>query len=293
MDQHDLRARAIALYDRFTHETHDRRAFMADLTKLAGSVAAANALLLGIAASPAAATIIASNDKRLRTQEVSWQTGAGRQMKGYWARPVAAQGKLPAVIVIHENRGLNEHIRDVARRVALEGFIALAPDFLSPVGGTPADEDRAREMIGALDLAASVADGTATVRWLKADKRTSGKIGAIGFCWGGAMINRLAVASGTALAAAVSYYGPTPTPDQAADVKAPILLHYAGTDDRVNATAPAWIAALKAAKVPVQAHFYRGAHHAFNNDTSPERYHAAAAKLAWGRTVAFLKQHLA
>lgn len=293
MEDDDLRARAIALYDRFTHVTHDRRAFMADLTRLAGSAAAANALLLGIAADPAAATIVPANDPRLHTSEVDWPSGPERTMKGYVARLTAAPTRRPAVIVIHENRGLNDHIRDVARRIALEGFTALAPDFLSPVGGTPADEDRARTMIGQLDLARSVADAVSAVRLMKAARTSTGAVGAIGFCWGGAMTNRLAIAAGTDLRAAVPYYGPAPAPEEAAKIKAAMLLHYAGNDDRVNATARPWIAALQAAHVPVEAFFYEGASHAFNNDTSAERYDRAAAELAWGRTIAFLKLRLA
>ncbi|PTD26245.1 carboxymethylenebutenolidase [Sphingomonas fennica] len=292
MTDKDLRARAIALYDRFTHDHHNRRAFLAELTTLAGSAAAANALAAAIAADPAAAAIVPADDKRLKTGEASWKTGTDRTMTGYRASPANAKGPLPAVLVIHENRGLNDHIRDVTRRVALEGFLAVAPDFLSPAGGTPADEAKAREMIGALDLAAAVQDGAATVRWLKTDKAGNGKVGAVGFCWGGAMANRIAVAAGSALSAAVPYYGPAPDPAEAARVKAAMLLHYAGTDERVNATAKPWIEALKAAGMPVQSYFYEGTFHAFNNDTSAERYNKAAADLAWDRTIRFLKERL-
>ncbi len=294
MTDPDLRRRAIALYDRFTHEHHDRRAFMADLVKLAGSAAAAQALLLGIAADPATAAIVAPDDKRVRTTTIRWTTAPGRTLTGYRAVPAAANGgRLPAVLVIHENRGLNDHIRDVARRIALAGFRAVAPDFLSPSGGTPADEDKARAMIAALDLAQTTADAVASVRMLAADPRATGKVGAVGFCWGGALTNRLAVAAGAALAAAVPYYGPAPDPSEAAKVHAAMLLHYGGLDERVNATGRPWLAALQAAKVPVHAYFYAGANHAFNNDTAPDRYDAAAAKLAWDRTIAFLKEHLA
>ena len=293
MDKDELRARAIRLYDRFTHETHDRRAFVAELTALAGGAAAANALLLGIAADPAAATIVAADDPRLATGMRSWTSAPGRTINGYWARPQAARGPLPAVLVIHENRGLNAHIRDVARRIALEGFNAFAPDFLSPAGGTPADEDRAREMIGALDLTATTADAVSAVRYLTGVRGSTGKVGAVGFCWGGALTNRLAVAAGPALEAAIPYYGPAPDPSEARRVKAAMLLHYAGLDARVNATGRPWVAALQAAHVPVQAFFYDDANHAFNNDTAADRYNAAAAHLAWSRTIAFLHQHLA
>ena len=192
-------------------------------------------------------------------------------------------------MVIHENRGLNDHTHDVARRVAFAGFVAVAPDFLSPVGGTPADENAAREMIGKLDLAVTVADAVATVAWLRRVSQSSGKVGAVGFCWGGAMVNRIAVAAGTALSAGVAYYGPAPAPAEAARVKASLMLHYAGIDERVNASGRPWIEALKAARVTTEAFVYGGVNHAFNNDTSVGRYDKAAADLAWGRTTAFLK----
>lgn len=295
MTDDSLRRRAIALYDHFTHTGLDRRAFMADLTKLAGSAAAANALLGTIAASPAAAAIVAADDKRLKAQDAEIPLAGGRSYKAYFAAPAKVAKPLPAVIVVHENRGLNEHTRDVARRVALAGHMAVAVDFLSPAGGTPADEDKAREMIGALDIPASVADGVAIVQLLRKGEggaRVNGKVGVVGFCWGGAMANRLAVAAGDALAASVPYYGPAPDPSQAAQVKAAMLLHYAETDERVNKTAQPWIDALKAAKVPVEAHFYPGTQHAFNNDTSAARYDKEAADLAWQRTLAHFAHYL-
>ncbi|PTQ12309.1 carboxymethylenebutenolidase [Sphingomonas oleivorans] len=292
MDETELRARAIALYDRFTHVTHDRRAFMGEMAKLAGSAAAANALVASIAASPAAAAMVDPADKRLVTGNIAWPGSGGHRLSGYFARPRAVRGKLPTVIVVHENRGLNGYIQDVTRRLALAGFLALAPDFLSPAGGTPANEDQAREMIGKLDLPATVADGVATIAWLKTRPRSNGKVGVIGFCWGGALVDRLAVAAGAGLDAGVSFYGPPPPPAEAAKVKAPLLLHYAGTDERVNAGAAAWVEALKAARVPVTRHDYPGTQHAFHNDTSAARYNAEAAKLAWDRSIAFLKEHL-
>ncbi len=293
MTDKDLRARAIALYDRFTHDHHDRRAFLADLTKLAGSAAAANTLAAAIAANPAAAAIVPADDKRLKTGETSWNTASDRTMNGYWASPVAVKTPLPAVIVIHENRGLNDHVRDVTRRVALEGFHALAPDFLSPAGSARPDEAKAREMIAALDLALAVQDGAATVRMVKADKKGNGKVGVIGFCWGGCDDQPHRRRRRVCAVCRRAILGPAPDPAEAAKVKSPMLLQYAGTDDRVNKTAEPWIAALKAAKVPVQAYFYEGTNHAFNNDTSAERYNKAAADLAWGRTIAFLKERLA
>lgn len=288
----EMRTAAIALYDRFTHEGMDRRAFMTQLTKIAGGAAAANALLLAIAADPAAAAIIPEGDSRLQTRMIEWELTPGRKMKGYGAAPADAPAGLPMVIVIHENRGLNEHTRDVARRIALAGFSAIAPDFLSPVGGTPADEDAARETIGKLDLAATVADGKAFIDWLSSPAGGSRKVGAVGFCWGGGMVNRLAVAAGSSLSAGVSFYGPAPDPAEAVKVEAPLLIHLAGLDKRVNATALPWAAALEAAGKKVISFVYPGVNHAFHNDTSAQRYDRAAAELAWDRTIGFFTQHL-
>ncbi len=285
-----IRAEAIRLHDRFTHEGGDRRAFMADMTRLAGGVAAAELLLGAIAADPAAAAIVAEDDARLETSYVDW-ADSGRQGRGYLVRPRGA-GRLSGVIVIHENRGLTPHIRDVARRMALAGHVALAPDLLAPLGGTPADEDAGRAMIGKLDLAAATADALAVSRWLARGRRSSGRIGVVGFCWGGAMVDRMAVAGGRAIDAGVAYYGPAPNPSEAAKVQMPLLLHFAGLDDRVNKGGEAWAAALKAAGKDVTAWTYPGVNHAFNNDGSAERYDPAAAALAWGRTTAFLAEHL-
>jgi carboxymethylenebutenolidase len=281
----DIRQQAIALYDRFTHEGMPRRDFMTRMVALAGSAAAAEALIAGIAASPAAAAVVPADDKRL--------TAAMRVIDGtraYVAEPRSRSLK-PTVLVIHENRGLNEHTRDVARRLALAGYRAVAPDFLTPVGGTPADEDRARDLIGKLDLAKTTAAGVAMVKTLNATSR-GGKVGAVGFCWGGAYVNRLALAASTALSAGVAYYGPAPNPSEAAKIRTPLLLHYAGLDERVNATGKPWVAALQAARKPVESFTYEGVNHAFNNDTSAERYNKAAADLAWGRTLEFFKRHL-
>ncbi len=288
----EIRQRAILLYDAFTHQHSDRRAFMHDLTMLAGGATAANALLSTIAGDPAAAAVVASTDPRVKTQEISWPGANQHVLIGYTARPAGKVIKRPAVMVVHENRGLTDHIRDVARRVALAGFVAVAPDFLSPTGGTPANEDTARDRIGKLDLGATVADAVATVGWLRRVSQATGKVGAIGFCWGGAIVNRVAVTAGSALAAAVPYYGPAPDPKEASKVKAAMMLHYAGLDDRVNATGRPWIEALKAAGVRTEAFVYDGVNHAFNNDTAVGRYDKAASDLAWGRTVAFLTERL-
>ena len=285
MDQ-DAHQRAIDLYDRFTHEGMERRTFMAEMVRLAGSVAAAELLIAGIAASPAAAAQVPEDDPRLTTRT---QTLAGGY-KAYVAEPRTRSLKT-TVLVIHENRGLNEHIRDVARRVALAGYRAVAPDMLSPGGGTPANEDSAREMIGKLDMAKSINDAVGIVDELAKSSR-GGKVGAVGFCWGGGFVNRLAVAAGGKLAAAVPYYGPAPDPSEAPKVQAAMEFHNAGLDDRVNATSFPWITALRNAGKTVKFFLYDGVNHAFNNDTSAERYDKAAADLAWKRTLAFFKQHL-
>ncbi len=287
-----MREQAIRLYDRFTHEGMDRRAFISELTRIAGGTAAASTLLAGIAANPAAAAIIPEGDPRIQTRTLSWELIPGRKMSGYGAAPAEAATDLPMVIVIHENRGLNEHIRDVARRVAVAGYAAVAPDFLTPAGGTPTAQDQARDMIGKLDLAATVADGRAFIDWLSSAAGGSRKVGAIGFCWGGGMVNRLAVAAGPNLAAAVPFYGPAPAPAEAAKVQAAMLIHLAEKDERVNATALPWAEALKAAGKDVTSIVYPGTNHAFHNDTSSERYDRTAAERAWSSTLAFLNRHL-
>lgn len=281
----DLKDRAIALYDRFTHEGMPRRTFMARMVALAGSVAAAEALIAGIAASPAAAAIVPENDRRLTVRE---QTIAG--VKAYVAEPRTRSLK-STVFVIHENRGLNAHIRDVARRAAVAGYRAVAPDFLTPLGGTPANEDQARELIGKLDLAAATASGVAMLRELAGSSR-GGKVGAVGFCWGGAYVNRLAANAGKDLDAGVVYYGTAPSPAEAAKVEAPLLIHLAGLDARVNATGFPWVEALRAAGKPVTFQLYDGVNHAFHNDTSAERFDKAAAELSWQRTLRFFRRHL-
>lgn len=289
----DIRQQAIALYDRFTHNGMERRDFFAAMTRLAGGAAAANLLVGSIAASPAAAGMVAADDKRLATAMTSLAGGKGQPAyEAYVAEPRASAAKRATIIVIHENRGLNEHIRDVARRFALAGYHAVAPDLLSPVGGTPADEDAARTAIGKLDLAAATAAGVAMVEALRSRKGGNGRVGVVGFCWGGAYVNRLAVAAGGSLLAGVAYYGPAPNPSEASRVTAPLLLHYAGLDSRVDATGAPWVAALKAAGKRVESFTYPKVNHAFNNDTSAERYDKAAADLAWKRTLSFFARWL-
>lgn len=286
MDQ-QLRQAAIELYDRYTHEGLDRRVFMARMVALAGSVAAAEALIGSIAASPAVAAIVPVGDHRLTTRTQDLVGG----YKAYVAEPRTRSLKA-TVLVIHENRGLNDYARDVARRLAVAGFRAVAPDFLSPSGGTPSNEDAARDAIGKLDLTRSVSDAVAMLDELSKSSR-GGKVGAVGFCWGGGFVNRLAVAAGDKLDAGVPFYGPAPDPSEAVNVQAPLLIHDAGLDDRVNRTSFPWVEALRAAKKPVKFYLYDGVNHAFHNDTSAERYNKDAAGLAWKRTLAFFKQHLA
>ena len=277
------RQEAIDLYDRFTHEGLPRREFMSRMVAIAGSVAAAEALIGSIAASPAAAAIVPADEKRLTTRTMTFAIG----YKAYVAEPRSRSLKA-SVLVIHENRGLNEHIRDVSRRMALAGYRVVAPDFLSPSGGTPANEDAAREAIGKLDLAAATQAGVQMLDELA----RAGKVGAVGFCWGGAYVNRLAVASGGKLDAGVVYYGTAPNPAEAERVATPLLIHHAGLDDRVAQTLYPWVTALRAANKPVTFHVYEGANHAFNNDTSAERYNKPAADQAWKRTLAFFGKHL-
>lgn len=280
----------IDAYDEYTHLTLDRRGFMEKLTRLAGSGAAAAVIAPMLAASPAQAALVLENDARLKPEDASWP-GAEGEMKGYLVQPANLPETAGTVMVIHENRGLNAHIKDVARRVALEGFVALAPDFLSPLGGTPADEEKARAMFGQLDSAKTVANAVATVDYLKNSEFSNGKVGAIGFCWGGGLVNELAVASPD-LTAGVAYYGVQPKVG-IDKIKAALLLHYAGEDKRINAGIKSYEDALKAAGKEATIYVYDGVQHAFNNDTSEARYNKEAADLAWGRTIAFLQQKLA
>ncbi|EKF43373.1 dienelactone hydrolase family protein [Nitratireductor indicus] len=281
----------IDAYDEYTHLSLDRRAFMNKLTALAGSGAAAAAIAPMLAANSARAAMIAEDDGRISAEDVTYP-GDGGEMTGYLVKPAAGEAKLPGVIVIHENRGLNPHIRDVARRMALEGFVALAPDFLSPSGGTPSDEDKAREMIGALDAGQTMRNAVATVGFLAENGATTGKVGAIGFCWGGGLVNQLAV-NAPDLGAGVAYYGRQADAADVPKIKAPLLLHYAGLDERINAGIDAYKQALEAGGKDFTIHVYEGVNHAFNNDTSQARYDKEAADLAWRRTVDFLKQKLA
>jgi carboxymethylenebutenolidase len=279
----------IDLYDEYTHAPLNRRVFLARLAKLAGGAAAAMALVPMLEANQARAALVAPNDARLETEDMLYP-GATGSIKAYLARPKGAM-KLPAVIVIHENRGLNAHIKDVTRRVALEGFLALAPDLLSPSGGTPANEDVAREMIGKLEAKQTVQNLVSAVTFLAKHPLGNSAVGAMGFCWGGGMVGDLAV-NAPDLDAAVVYYGWQPQASDVPKIQAPLLLHYAGLDTRINEGIPAFEDALRKANKQYTLHLYEGANHAFNNDTSEARYNKQAAEQAWARTIAFLKEHL-
>jgi carboxymethylenebutenolidase len=280
--------RIIDLYDRFTHGGIDRREFLDRLTKIAGSSAAALALLPLLQNDYVRAAIVAPDDARLAIDTVSYDA-AGTPVSGYLAR-LKSKGKRPAVIVIHENRGLNPHIQDIARRIALEGFLAYAVDMLSPLGGTPADEDKGRDMIGTLNPDETGKRIAAAVPFLEKHAESTGKVGAVGFCWGGGMVNRIAVLSPD-LKAGVAYYGAQPPAEQVKSIQAALLLHYAGLDQRIDAGIPAYEAALKAEGKRYTIEIYPDVNHAFNNDTG-NRYDKAAADLAWSRTIAFFTEHL-
>jgi carboxymethylenebutenolidase len=287
----DFDPEVLELFDGYVHGRVTRRDFLARAGRYAVGGATAATLLAQLSPS-FAAPLVAPADARLRTsyQEFPSPQGYGT-VRGYLAMPANAKGKLPAVLVVHENRGLNPHIEDIARRLALEGFIAYAPDALYPLGGYPGDEDKARALFPKLDQAKTRADFIAAAHALAALPQATGKIGVVGFCYGGGIANYLATQL-PELAAAVPFYGSQPTAADAARIRAPLMIHDAGKDERILAGWPAYEAALQANKLPYQHFVYAGAEHGFNNDTTP-RYDEAAAKLAWGRTVAFFKEKLA
>ncbi|MFC7396194.1 dienelactone hydrolase family protein [Chelatococcus sp. GCM10030263] len=284
-----LDRRFIDLYDDYTHRPLDRRLFLERLVALAGSTAAAQAVLAVLEPNYAQAATIAENDQRIATQRVSYE-GPNGKVTGYEARP-KAEGRYPAVVVVHENRGLNPHIEDVTRRLAVDGFLAVGVDFLTPLGGTPSDPDAARALFAKITPAMVVEQARVATVALRKDPGGNGKVGAVGFCWGGGMVNQLATHPGV-IDAGVVYYGVAPSTADVAKIRCPLLLQHAGRDTRVNAGLPAYEAALKAADLPYTLYMYEDADHAFNNDTSAERYNEAAAKLAWSRTIAFFKQNL-
>lgn len=281
----------VDLYDRFTHGALSRRDFMERLARIAGSAAAAAAILPMLQNNYALAQTVPENDPRIATSTFQYEIGDA-MMQGLLAWP-SGEGRWPGVVVIHENRGLNPHIRDVTRRYALDGFIALGIDVLTPEGGTPADEDKAREMIGQVPPDRAAARLAAGVAALSRAQSCNGKVGTVGYCWGGGMVNRIAVLNPPGLRAGVSYYGSQVPAEQVERIRTPLMLHYAGTDERINAGIPAFKAALEWAKKDFEIHVYDGAQHAFNNDTNAARYDKAAADLALSRTLAFFRKHLA
>jgi len=283
-----MRQEIVELYEKYSHGSLDRREFLKRLALVAGGTAAASALM-PMLENPARAQVTTKDDARLIVENIKYPGETG-EIRGYFARP-KGDAKLPGVVVIHENRGLNAHIEDVTRRLALEGFLALAPDALSPLGGTPEDSEKAPALLGQLDKEKNTKNFVAAVKYLKTYPLSTGKVGVVGFCWGGGMANQVAVHSPD-LVAAVPYYGAAPAPEDVPKIKASLLLHYAGIDERINAGIPAFEAALKAASVNYQIYIYEGAQHAFNNDTTPARYNKDAAQLAWQRTIAFLKEKL-
>jgi carboxymethylenebutenolidase len=276
------------LHDRFSHGGMDRREFLDRLARLAGGPAAAMAVL-PLLPNDDNRPVVSSDRQELVISDAEWDAN-GVRMGGYLARQEGG-GKRPGVIVIHENRGLNAHIKDVTRRFAREGFLALGVDMLSPLGGTPDDEDQARTMLGGLDAGETTARLATAVPFLAGHPECTGKVGAVGFCWGGGYANRLA-AAGTSLAASVPYYGSQLPAEEVPKITAPLCLHYAALDTRINAGIADYEAALKANGKPYEIYMYEGANHAFNNDTNAERYNKEAAELAWTRTVGFLRRYL-
>ncbi len=287
----DFDQELLILFDAYVHGGIDRRGFLERAQKFATAGMTATALLAALSPDFAAGQQIPRDDKRLATQTITYPSTAGSgNVKGYLAKPANATGKLPAIVVIHENRGLNPHIEDITRRLALDNFLAFAPDALTPLGGYPGDEDKARTLFATLDQKKSTEDFVAAATYLKSRDDFSGKLGVVGFCYGGGMAHTLSTRL-PELNAAVPFYGNHPAPEEASKVKAPLLIHFAAVDERINVAWPAYEAALKAAGATYTAHQYPGTQHGFNNDTTP-RYDGAAAKLAWERTLAFFNTRL-
>ena len=277
------------LYDDYKKGAMDRREFFKRLAHLAGGTAAAAALLPFLEGGYAGAQVVAADDPRLQTGYIEYPADEGK-VRAYSARPKDS-AKHSGVIVIHENRGLNPHTEDVARRVALEGYLAVAPDALSPLGGTPSNPDEIRALFQKLDGKANIRNFVAAVRYLKTNPQSTGKVGCMGFCWGGGVTNQVAVNSPD-LAAGVPFYGSQPAAEDVPKIKASLLIHYAGQDERINAGIPAFEAALKKAAVDYKLFMYEGAQHAFFNDSNATRYHKESAQLAWQRTIDFFREKL-
>lgn len=287
----DFDQELLILFDAYVHGDIDRRGFLDRASRFAVGGVTAAMLLEALNPKFAEAQQIASDDARLITEFTAYPSPQGyATTRGYLVKPKAATGKLPGIVVVHENRGLNPHIEDVARRFALEGYLVFAPDALASLGGYPGDEDKARALFQQLDQAKVREDMLAAYAFLKGRPECTGRVGVTGFCYGGGIAHMMATKLGD-LAAAVPFYGNTPAPEAAASVKAPLLVHLAEMDQRINAAWPAYEAALKAANAPFTVHMYTGAQHGFHNDTTP-RFDAAAARLAWTRTLEFFGTHL-
>jgi carboxymethylenebutenolidase len=287
----DFDQELLNLFDQYVHGQIDRRGFLDRAGKFAVGGMTAAMLLDALNPQFAAAQQVPKDDKRLKTETIEYPSPQGTgTMKGYLAKPAAATGKLPGVLVVHENRGLNPHIEDVARRIALDNFVAFAPDALTPLGGYPGDEDKARELFSKLDQTKTREDFVAAANYLKGRPDCTGRFGVVGFCYGGGISNMLATRLPD-LGAAVPFYGGQARAEDVPNIKAPLLIHYAEKDDRINAGWPAYEAALKANNVKYTAYIYPGTQHGFNNDTTP-RYDEAAAKLAWQRTIEFFNKNL-
>ncbi len=287
----DFHPEVLKLFDQYVHGGLSRRGFVDAAARYATSGATGAGLLAALSPRFAQAQQVSPQDGRIKASRVEIASPQGSSpLRGYLVQPSQGTARLPAVLVIHENRGLNPHIEDIARRLALEGYIALAPDALSPLGGYPGDEDAARALFQQLDQGKARQDFIAACQHLKALPDGNGKVGAVGFCYGGGVVGFLATRVPD-LSAGVSFYGSPPADEDVARIKSPLLLHYAGADDRINASWPRFEAALKAAGVRHEAHLYPGVQHGFNNDTTP-RYDAVAAKLAWQRTLDFFRSAL-
>jgi carboxymethylenebutenolidase len=291
MTAHDFDQELLILFDAYVHGDIDRRGFLDRASKFAVGGVTAAMLLEALSPKFAEAQVVPPDDKRLKAERVEFASPQGSgTARGYLVRPANAKGKLPGILVIHENRGLNPHIEDVTRRLALENFLAFAPDALAPLGGYPGTEDEARALFQKLDQAKTREDFVAAAAWLKARPECSGKYGAVGFCYGGGMVNWLATRLPD-LGAGVAFYGSAPPLEDVPKIKAPLVIQSAETDQRINESWPQYEAALKAAGVRYDRHLYPGTQHGFNNDTTP-RYDAAAAKLAWQRTLELFEKNL-
>jgi carboxymethylenebutenolidase len=288
---HDFDQELLGLFDAYVHGAIDRRRFLDRAAKFAvGGLTAA--MILDELSPRFLAAVVKADDPRVRAESVEFASPKGYgKARGYLVRPAKAKGKLPGILVIHENRGLNPHIEDIARRLALADFVAFAPDALFPLGGYPGDEDKARELFQKLDPSKTREDFVAAARFLDTSPAVKGKIGAVGFCYGGGMVGFLATRLGKSLAAGVAFYGSAPDLEDVPKIAAPLMIQSAEQDDRINASWPDFEKALKAAKIGYERFLYPGTQHGFNNDTTP-RFDAEAARLAWERTLGFFNTHL-